>query len=92
MDYIGRAERAIRTGQPNLAMLYMRRALSETEQGRAWLAWFDARTAVEAFADALRSLAKHVAPVLALMRDCGIAGQSRVQERYGLAGPAKDAS
>jgi hypothetical protein len=40
-DWIQRAERALRTGQPNLAMLYMRRGISESAEGRAWLAWTD---------------------------------------------------
>lgn len=40
-ELIARAERALRTGQPNLAGLYMRRAISETADGRAWLAWED---------------------------------------------------
>lgn len=39
MDHhIQRAEHAIRTGQPNLAMTYMRRRLSDSPEGRAWLA------------------------------------------------------
>jgi hypothetical protein len=31
-DYIRRAEHALRTGQPNLAMLYMRRGLTEASR------------------------------------------------------------
>ena len=42
-DYMTKAIRAINTGQPNLAMLYMRRGLSDSEEGRHWLAWFDAK-------------------------------------------------
>lgn len=40
--WLQKAEHAIRTDQPNLAMLYMRRGLSETPEGRAWLAQRDA--------------------------------------------------
>lgn len=40
-DYVKRAEKAIRTGQPRLAELYMRRALIESEPGRRWLARYD---------------------------------------------------
>lgn len=45
-DLIERAERALQTGQPNLAMVYMRRAISETASGRAWLAWTDFKSGV----------------------------------------------
>lgn len=82
MDYIGRAEKAIRTGQPRLAMLYMRRALSETPEGRMWLAWFDIRAAVQ---DTIDVLAKHLAPVLALVG--GLTPD--LQQDYRLAGPPK---
>jgi hypothetical protein len=41
MKLISKAEKAIRTGQPNLAMIYMRRDLSDSPQYRAWLARFD---------------------------------------------------
>lgn len=43
MSYIAKAEHALRTGQPRLAELYMRRALSESEAGQRWLARFDAK-------------------------------------------------
>jgi hypothetical protein len=76
MDYIGRAERAIRTGQPNLAMLYMRRALSECTEGRAWLFWYDVNLDAQRVAAAI---AKHVQP----FQDA-LAG-------FALAGPAKGA-
>lgn len=49
-DLIQRAERALRTGQPNLAMVYMRRGLEETADGRAWLAWTDFKSGVIAAA------------------------------------------
>jgi hypothetical protein len=60
VDYIGRAEHAIRTGQPNLAMLYMRRDLSESPGGRIWLAWYDMKRAVD-------DVAKHCQPLIAAM-------------------------
>jgi hypothetical protein len=40
-QWIKRAENALRTGQPRLAELYMRRGLSESPPGRAWLARYD---------------------------------------------------
>jgi hypothetical protein len=40
-EYVRRAEAALRTGQPRLAELYMRRGLSESAGGRAWLARYD---------------------------------------------------
>jgi lipoprotein NlpI len=39
--WIAKAEHALRTGQPNMAELYMRRGLSESAVGRAWLARYD---------------------------------------------------
>lgn len=47
-EYIRRAEHALRTGQPNLATLYMRRGLSETFEGQCWLVWYDFNTGVVA--------------------------------------------
>lgn len=40
-QWIAKAEAALRTGQPRLAELYMRRGLSESPGGRLWLGWFD---------------------------------------------------
>jgi hypothetical protein len=53
---VARAEHALRTGQPNLAVLYMRRALSESPEGRAWLAFHDFRAGVIAAAAAVGML------------------------------------
>jgi hypothetical protein len=51
-EIVARAEQALRTGQPGLAVLYMRRGLSESAAGRDWLAWHDFRAEVlEAAAD-----------------------------------------
>jgi len=44
--WIGKAETALRTGQPRLAELYMRRGLAESPSGRSWLAWRDFRDAL----------------------------------------------
>jgi hypothetical protein len=41
MNYVTRAEKALRTGQLQLAELYMRRGLSESAEGRRWLRRFD---------------------------------------------------
>jgi hypothetical protein len=83
VDYIGRAEHAIRTGQPNLAMLYMRRALSESPQGRTWLAWYDFKRAVADFP-------KHCQPFIAALAAFGFAVE-QWQADFALAGPAKGA-
>ena len=40
--WIEKARKALLTGQPRLAELYMRRGLQEDLQGRAWLARHDA--------------------------------------------------
>lgn len=50
MNYVSRAEKAIRTGQPNLAMLYMRRGLSETPEGRVILRRHDFREQIRKMA------------------------------------------
>jgi hypothetical protein len=39
--WVQKAEHAFRTGQPRMAELYMRRGLSESPHGRAWLARYD---------------------------------------------------
>lgn len=48
MNWTKKAEQALRSGQPRLAELYMRRALSESPEGRAWLARRDLLAALEA--------------------------------------------
>jgi hypothetical protein len=47
---IRRAELALRTGQPRLAETYMRRALSESPEGRRWLRRHDFRLEIERLA------------------------------------------
>lgn len=76
-ELITRARRAIETGQPNLAKLYMRKALEQTEQHRRQLdpwrvlrqnlqAFGDAVQAVaKAYVDAIEPVAKHIAEVFA---------------------------
>lgn len=39
--WIVKAEHSLRHGRPRLAELYMRRGLSESFEGQAWLVWFD---------------------------------------------------
>lgn len=55
--YLKAAEHALRTGQPNLAVLYMRRGLSENPEGLTWLIWHDFRRAVGYAANALHEAA-----------------------------------
>lgn len=52
--WILKAEKALRTGQPRLAELYMRRGLAESPEGRAWLARRDALAALAAVGVELR--------------------------------------
>jgi hypothetical protein len=79
--WIAKAEHALRTGQPRLAELYMRRGLSESASGRYWLAWRDFMAALfntgNVVIDALRAAG--------LMDD-----PSRPD--YALAGPSKAGS
>lgn len=51
--WISRAEHALRTGQPNLAILYMQRGISTTPQGRSWLRRHE-------FAEGLRMIWEHM--------------------------------
>lgn len=39
--WIDKAVTSLRNDRPRLAALYMRRGLSESFEGRAWLVWFD---------------------------------------------------
>ena len=58
-ELITRARRAIETGQPNLAQLYMRKALEQTEQHRRQLdPWRALRANLQAFSDGLQKIAK----------------------------------
>ena len=52
---IERAIHAINTGQPNLAMLYMRRGIEESRRQNP-NAWLDCRDGMTAFVGALNSL------------------------------------
>jgi hypothetical protein len=47
---VARAEHALRTNQPRLAELYMRRALTDSPEGRRWLRRQAFRAEVEALA------------------------------------------
>lgn len=59
-DYlITKARRALETGQPNLAKLYMRKALEQTEQHRRELnPWRELRQHLQAFSDGLQGIVK----------------------------------
>jgi hypothetical protein len=45
--WIAKAEHALRTNQPRLAELYMRRGLREDPNGRLWLFWYDFNAALQ---------------------------------------------
>lgn len=81
-DDIIKAEKALRTGQPRLARLYMKGALEETPGGRSWLAWRE-----------LVQTARSVYDVATgFVESLGAAARERENyERgnYALAGPAK---
>jgi hypothetical protein len=47
---VARAEHALRTNQPHLAELYMRRALNDSPEGRRWLRRQAFRAEIEALA------------------------------------------
>lgn len=55
-EWIRRAEKALRTGQPRLAELYMRRGLAESAAGRSWLFWHDFWGAVDRLGGAIGDL------------------------------------
>lgn len=78
--WISKAETALRTGQPNLAMLYMRRGLSESRGGRSWLASYDLSMALGQFGRAF----------LRAWQTSGADAANQVA--YALAGPAKAAA
>lgn len=54
--WMTKAETALRTGQPRLAELYMRRGLSESRAGRSWLARRDFVEALESTGRVMRDL------------------------------------
>lgn len=73
-ELITRARRAIETGQPNLAKLYMRKALEQTEQHRRQLdPWRALRANLQAFSDGLQGIVKAyveaVEPVAQMIAD-----------------------
>lgn len=80
-DYVARAEKALRTGQTNLAVLYMRRGISETAAGRSWLAWHDFAGGVVAAAAGVGVLLDDVFAVL-------VGPRSLTQADLALVGPA----
>jgi hypothetical protein len=81
-QWIAKAEHALRTGQPRLAELYMRRGLSESASGRYWLAW---RDFMAAMFDAGSS-------VVAFLRSAGLMDDDPSRPDYALAGPSKAGS
>ena len=72
-QWIAKAEAALRTGQPRMAELYMRRGLSESPGGRFWLSGYDLWMAAGEFRAKLRL----------------IYGPPMDQVSYALAGPSK---
>jgi len=84
-EWIRRAEKALRTGQPRLAELYMRRGLSESPGGRLWLAGHDAAEALAAF---VRALGLALEPWQWAILDRW-ARTGEVQTDFALAGPSK---
>ncbi|UXE05407.1 hypothetical protein SEA_RENNA12_56 [Arthrobacter phage Renna12] len=97
--WVKKAEHALRTGQPRLAELYMRRGLQESPAGRAWLARRELeaalneygrriRTIVDVIIEAFRPIADALRPDLqqhyyALRPDLQ-------QHQFTLAGPDRD--
>lgn len=55
MNYVLKAQRAIETGQPNLAMLYMRRGIQESKKNNP-NPMLDLKYGVQAFAEALNEV------------------------------------
>ncbi|UVK62595.1 hypothetical protein SEA_TAYLORSIPHT_56 [Arthrobacter phage TaylorSipht] len=82
--WMEKAERALATGQPRLAELYMRRALSETPEGRAWLARQDFMATLEAVGALVNEwMVGCVDALAAAFPDAGL------QADFALAGPAR---
>jgi hypothetical protein len=82
VDYVKRAEHALRTGQPRLAELYMRRGLSESAAGRSWLIWHDFRAGLDRFGR----------EAVVILRAVGLAEPepgALTQAAYALGGPSK---
>jgi hypothetical protein len=79
--WITKAEHALRTGQPKLAELYMRRGLSESPAGRSWLAWRDFTA----------TLTKTGRAVVDVFRQAGLLDDPP-RTSYALAGPPKAGS
>lgn len=83
-----KAEQALRTGQPRLAELYMRRALSESPEGRAWLARRDVLSALEAVGVELHDWMVRCVEALGL---AFAPVATDLQASYALAGPSRGA-
>jgi hypothetical protein len=75
--WIAKAEHALRTNQPNLAVLYMRRGLRENPDGRLWLFWHD-------FNKALREVGRTISTVWEAAADAFLGPQT--QDEYALIG------
>lgn len=94
-ELITKARHAIETGQPNLAQLYMRKALEQTEQQRRELnPWYAVNQHAKAFTGAVNGLVQAyldaVREVLpGLMRVIAETEANRMQSEYALVGPAK---
>lgn len=90
-DLITRARRAIVTGQPRLAQLYMRKALGQTEQLRRKLNpfGFAVRKAGEAIGLSIGAVGVAVKSFLEGLKRAVAAEELERKRNYVLAGPAK---
>ncbi|QOP64951.1 hypothetical protein SEA_BRYNNIE_53 [Arthrobacter phage Brynnie] len=89
-NWTKKAEQALRTGQPRLAELYMRRALSETAEGRALLARRDLVAALNAIGADLNDWMNRCVDALGAAMGATGAAAGR-QDSYALAGPSRGA-
>ncbi|MGP5389855.1 hypothetical protein [Glutamicibacter arilaitensis] len=87
-DLITNARRALETGQPNLAKLYMRNALERTDQQRRELnPAYAISKHLESFGEAVRKTAQ--AYLDAVQYVLKVIDEGEKQNDYALAGPAK---
>ncbi|WAB09164.2 hypothetical protein SEA_EESA_54 [Arthrobacter phage Eesa] len=84
-----KAEHALRTGQPRLAELYMRRGLSESPEGRAWLARRDTLAALAAVGVELQDWMGRCLEALGIAFEPVRAAAVGLQTDFALAGPVR---
>lgn len=94
-ELITRARRAIETRQPNLARLYMRQALQQTDQQRRELNplgwhWQKMSKAIQTFGDGVTLLGKQWAQLFdAFTRSFNESATRYAKSDYALVGPGK---